>query len=339
MEDPGDFREEIKGDAAVHEERFRRVAGGVALGLGVVGDAHGHLEVARIVHVGVADPLEVLDHRDGRLRGEPGDEALAAARNEDVDLALGADEGAHEFAVAALEHLHALGRELRFRESVAHEGGEEEIRSEGLRAAAKQNGVSGLDGERRRVDRHVRARFVDHGEDAERHAHAAHDDARRLGHEVFHAADRIGQRRDLTAARRHRGDRFFREGESVEEGFVAPGDARGFHVLGVDAQNFRGVPFNAVGEPRERFVARGRGAGGQRMRSGARGRGELTDDFLRGGHGSARRVKRRPKDGRRKGRGSAGEKERDALQFHPRVGVPVPHGEALDQTVDVGTDV
>ncbi len=61
----------------------------------------------------VADAVEVLDHRHLRLAADALDQALAAARHDDVDVLLVGDQVADRGAVGRRDHLHRVLRQAR----------------------------------------------------------------------------------------------------------------------------------------------------------------------------------------------------------------------------------
>ena len=188
-------------DAACDQQRLGGVARAVLLRLRVVDDRAAPCSRSALgVDVDVAVAVEVLDHRHLRLARDPLDQALAAARDDEVDRLRRRDQVADRGAVGRLHQLHRVGRQPGFGERRLHELPEREVRVDRLRAAAQDAGVAALDRERRRLDRHVRPALVDHREDAERHAHAADADAARPLAQLGDLADRIGHRRDLLAA-------------------------------------------------------------------------------------------------------------------------------------------
>src|SRR5574343_1908578 len=63
--DGANLRQKLGRHATRHEQAFAGVAGAVFLGLGVVGHLDRHGDVARVVHIGVAVAVQVLD--DGHL--------------------------------------------------------------------------------------------------------------------------------------------------------------------------------------------------------------------------------------------------------------------------------
>ena len=73
--------------------------------------AHRHVEIGRLVDIDVADAFEMREHRHARLRLHAGDEALAAARHDDVDGAVEARQ--HLADGRAVGGRHELDRVLR----------------------------------------------------------------------------------------------------------------------------------------------------------------------------------------------------------------------------------
>ena len=132
-----------------------------------------HGEIGGAVDVGVADAFEVREHRHARFVLHAVDEALAAARHDDVDRAVEALQ--HEADGVAIGRRHELdrgfgqARRLQARGEAGMDGG---ARVMALRAAAQDRRVAGLEAERAGVRRHVGAAFVDDADDADRHAHA-----------------------------------------------------------------------------------------------------------------------------------------------------------------------
>ena len=73
---------------AVDQQSLGRAAHAGAPHLGVEHDLLGHLQRGRLVHIDVADAFQVREHRHARFRLHARDQALAAARNDDVDIAV-----------------------------------------------------------------------------------------------------------------------------------------------------------------------------------------------------------------------------------------------------------
>ena len=99
--------------------------------------------------------------------------------------------------VGGRQHRHGRRRQAGLLQREGGEARERRARVEGLRAAAQDDGVAGLDAQPRRVARHVRARLVDDRDDAERHAHPADAQPVRAHGHPGDLADRVGQRGDL----------------------------------------------------------------------------------------------------------------------------------------------
>ena len=137
--------QEFGRDGARHQQAFGGVAGAVLLRLGVVGHLHGQVEVARVVHIGVAVAVQVLDHGHLGLGADALDQALAAARDDDVDELGHGDELAHGGAVGCGHQLHRLARQAGAFKRLLHQRGQRLVGVDGLAAAAQDAGVAALD--------------------------------------------------------------------------------------------------------------------------------------------------------------------------------------------------
>ena len=245
------------GHRRVHQQRLGRVAHAGTLDLRVVGNPPRHLEVGVLVHVHVAVARRRVHHGHRRHLLERGLQPAAAARDHQVDQAVGSRQ-LGELLAPAREQLDAALRQLGLGQRLAHERGERAVRALGVARAAQDDRVARLQAQRRAVDRHVRPRLVDHGDDAERHPQLAHLEAAAKHAAVDLLADRIGQRRDRVDARGHRLDPLRRERQPVAKRLGQPlcalvrqvRSVRGEHVVRALAQQ--------CGEARQRRVLRRR---------------------------------------------------------------------------------
>ena len=161
----------------VHQQRLGRVAHAGALHLRVDGDPRRHLEVGIGVHVDVAvrrpprtsrapsRPPSAPPSAPRRRAESPGRRArrpspAPRARSRSPESSSTAPSGSPASASASRD-----------------ERRERAVRALGIARAAQHDRVPGLQAERCAVDRHVRARLVDHRDHAQRHAHLAHLDA------------------------------------------------------------------------------------------------------------------------------------------------------------------
>ena len=96
----------------------------------------------------------------------------------------------------------ASRRQARLLQALAHRLRDGARGAEALRAAAQDRGIAGLEAERARIRRHVRAALEDDADDAERRRDALDRQAVRPLERGEHAADRIGQRGDALDGRR-----------------------------------------------------------------------------------------------------------------------------------------
>ena len=74
--------------------------------------ASGELDVGGGVHVDVAHALVVLDHRDARVLGDVADQALAAARDAEIDQVVELHQLGDRLAIGHRHQLDGLDRQL-----------------------------------------------------------------------------------------------------------------------------------------------------------------------------------------------------------------------------------
>ena len=158
------------------------------------------------VDVDVAVARRGVDHRHRRDALERVLQALAAARDDEVDdPVLGRELRELLAAAAGDQGDRALGQAGGLG-GVGRDAGEHGVRVRRRRRAAQHDGVARLQAQRGGVDRDVRARLVDDGDHAQRHADLAHVQAVRQPEAVDDLADRVGQRRDRAHAGGDPGD-------------------------------------------------------------------------------------------------------------------------------------
>ena len=93
------------------QQAFGRVAHARPLTLGVDDDPLRHRQIGGSVHVNVAVALVVLEHRHFRFGGDPADQSLAAARNDEVDALIQLQQMADRVAVRRRHQLDGVGRQ------------------------------------------------------------------------------------------------------------------------------------------------------------------------------------------------------------------------------------
>ena len=166
-----------------------------------------------------------------RFGQQAGDQALAAARHDDIDEFAHGDQLANGGAVGGVDDLHGIGRQAGGLQTFLDQRRDGAVGADRFRAAAQDGGVAGFQAQRCSVGRDVRAGFVNDADDAERDAHLADLDAGRLELEFAHFTDRIGQRGDLLDAFGHAVDTFFGQRQAIEHGGFQPGGAGGGQVF------------------------------------------------------------------------------------------------------------
>ena len=212
-----DFRQERFGDSLMHQECLGGIAGGIALRLGVIRHGKSHRKVRILVHIRVADAVQVFNHRNARFFFQARDEFFSAPRNENVDVLGGCNQFSDKIAVASSDDLNGVLRKTCFGKRLLHETSEHAVAIKRFFAAAQNRCISRLKSQGRGIDCHVRARFENNRNDAERHTHACYIDAARSVMLFGHLPDRIGKVGNLFTPERHRFDNRRCQAESVDE--------------------------------------------------------------------------------------------------------------------------
>ena len=228
------------------------------------------------------------DHRDAALLLDPGDQALAAARHDDVDMPVHAQHGADRRPVGRRDDLHRVFRQAGGAQAVAQAVDDRARGVEALPAAAQDGGVAGFQAQRASVGGDVGPGFVDDADHAERRAHPGN--AQAVGPVPLggDAADRVGQGGDRLQPLRHRLDAFRVQGQPVDEGAVDVPARRIFEVACVCVQQFAFPRPQGRRRRRQRRVLRRLGRAGHDRRRGPRPLAEgehLLLDSVRSRHG------------------------------------------------------
>ena len=254
---------------AIDQQGLGRAADAGAAHLGVQHDGLGHVERGRLVDIDVADAFEMREHRHARFGLHARDQALAAARHDDVDGAVEpCEHHADRGAVARRHQRDRVLGQVRFAQALRERGMDRARRAMAVRAAAQDHGVAGLERERAGVGGDVRPALVDHADDAERHAHALDRHAVRPRPGFGDLADRIGQARGPRRGRRPSpATRLSSSVEPVEERGVSARRLAVGHVLGIGGQD-RGL----AGADRRRPSPRAPGSSARPARAPARAR-------------------------------------------------------------------
>src|SRR5690606_17776837 len=221
------------GDVRVHQQGFHGAADAGPVGLGVDRDVQRAVQVGRLVDVDVAVAFQVLDQGHARFVGQAGDEALAAARDDDVDPFRVGDHFAHGGAVGGVHDLHGVRRQPGGFQAGLDDGAQGAVGMEGLAAAAPDGGVAGSEAQGGGGDGHVRPGFVDDADHAQGHAHAGHAHAVGPGGGFAEAADRVGHGGDLEQAFDHQVQRPVGQAQAVHHRSIQPAFGGGAQIARV----------------------------------------------------------------------------------------------------------
>ena len=126
-----------------------------------------------LVHVDVADPLVMLDHRDAGLLRHAPDEPLASPRDDEVDVLLLREQGVDRGPVGPRDEGNGVLRQSGPGERFPKDPGDRHVRADRLRPPAQDHGVPGLDAQGRGVRGDVGPRLVDDRDHPEGDPHPA----------------------------------------------------------------------------------------------------------------------------------------------------------------------
>ena len=168
----------------MHQQHFRRVAGGGILRLGVGDDARGHLRIAVRVHIDVAHAVAVPQHRNVAVFHDVAHKGIGAARNDEVDVLVHFE---HDGDVLARGQQAAPAvRHPRRNARVAQDIEQRLVGAHRLAPALEQHRVAALEAQAADLNQRVRPRFKDHADHADGAADAReHQPVSQLGAQLL----------------------------------------------------------------------------------------------------------------------------------------------------------
>jgi hypothetical protein len=152
--------------------------------------------------------------------------------------------------------LHGVLRQTCGLEAFADQLRQRRVAFERLRTAAQNRRVARLQAQRGGVDRHVRTRFIDDADHAERHAHLTDLNAAWPVLQIADLTNRIGQRGDLPQAFNHRLQRLVRQRQAIDKRSVETFVASASDITRVGIFQQRGIALDRLGNGRERSILR-----------------------------------------------------------------------------------
>ena len=156
----------------IDQQGLCRSAHGHPPHLGVDDHVARHPEFGRGVQIGVVDPLQVAQNRDPRFGLHPGDQALAATRDQKVDRSFQpGQQRPDRRPVRRVDQLHRVGRQPRRRQPLDHRRMDRQRTVEAIRSAAQDGDIARADAQGRRVGGHIGPALVDDGQHADGRPH------------------------------------------------------------------------------------------------------------------------------------------------------------------------
>ncbi len=161
----------VAAQRAIDQQGFRCAADAGAPHFGVENDFLGHVERGRPVDEDVADTFKVREYRHPRFCLNARDQAFAAARHDDVDVAVEAGEHqADGRAVAGRDELNRRFRQAGSAQPFGQRRKNRAARTHAVGTAAQDRGVAGFQAQHAGVGGHIRPALINDADDAERHA-------------------------------------------------------------------------------------------------------------------------------------------------------------------------
>jgi hypothetical protein len=239
---------------AVEQQGFGGAADAGAAHLGVDHDGAGHGRIGRLVDIDVAQAFEMGEDRHAGIGLDAGDEALAAARHDDIDRPprpVSNSPTAARSLTGIIWIASPAGRRLQALDQAGMDGagGMERVRS-----AAQDDGIARFEAERAGVGRDIGTAFIDHADDAKRRAHALDPQPVGAVPGGDDIADRIGQGGNGADAGNDRIDAGIIELEPVDEGGRHAACERRFDIERIGVENFLAACGNRVSHGFERGI-------------------------------------------------------------------------------------
>ena len=110
------------GCAAIDQQSFRRTTDAGAPHLGIEHDRARFLGIGLGMDIGVAEPVQMLQHRNAALGGDAFDETTAAAWDDEVDAIVHAEHDADRLAIGGRDVYDCSVREADRFEGASHHG-------------------------------------------------------------------------------------------------------------------------------------------------------------------------------------------------------------------------
>jgi len=182
------------------------------------------------------------------------DQAFTAPRDDQVDELVLLEHFRDTLAVGKRDDGKGSDRDPGFLHRFAQNTGDGHIGIDRLGPAAEDDGIAGLQAERRGIGGHIGPRLINDADDAERDPHFADHQAVGAFPHARHLAHRIRERRHFPQAVRHGPDAFPVQHQPVEHGrrnALFPGRIQVFGILG---QKVPGTVLQRPGHCQEQSV-------------------------------------------------------------------------------------
>ena len=174
-----------------------------------------------------------FDHRHGRILHHAANQPRAAARNQQVNIAVHPHQRRRALATGILNQDHAVRIHARFLKSAPERMRNGRIGANGLASASQYAGVTALKAQRRRIASHIRPRLINHTNHAKGHGAPLQSQAVYQRITIQHPAHGISHGGHLAHAVRHALKPRFVHAQPIQHRLRHTARARRVHILRV----------------------------------------------------------------------------------------------------------
>ena len=200
----------------MNNQRLRGITHARTLRFGVHDNIDRHLQIGAVIDINMAIADSSFNDGNFRFLFHRLNQARAAARNQYINII----NRLHQFLGSGMtgifNQLHHIGIHSRLYQSLPDDGNQCGIGINGIAAAAQNNGIAGFKGQRKRIDRNIRAAFKNHGDHTQRHAFLNYLQTVQIGIAADNLPNRVLQIGNLPNAFRNAFDAFVIQTQPVK---------------------------------------------------------------------------------------------------------------------------
>ncbi|MNS28524.1 hypothetical protein D3C72_605040 [compost metagenome] len=182
----------------MYQQRFNGVTGAWTLSFGIDDNLQRRRDFSAVIHDDMTHANPAGDHRNGRLLAAQLVQTRATAWDQHVDVFIHTQHFVDQRTIRAFDSLNRTRWQAALFQRLLNDFHRRRVGTPRLFTTAQYCCVAGFQAQRGNVNSHVRARFINHADDAERDPATFDTQAAVEQAAVNHLSDRIGKITDLT---------------------------------------------------------------------------------------------------------------------------------------------